>query len=1085
MGDVSSKSGGQASEYTMAHTVEPGSNKMLIVGVSLLDTGTGKEVVSVTFGGTPLTEISNTVGPVNRVQVFRLMSPAEVTANVKVDIEGTQTNKAVIGAISFYGVNQSTPTDPVKSNTNQNSSSSLSFNSTNGDMVMDIIGTGSPISTTALGSNQTEQWNIPAVSGGSKETAASTEAGASSVAMDWSFDSSHQFTHVGFNINSTADTSPPTITNVALGASAGNLTFRFDSDEQLGSSSSDIAVSVDGPTTTDIYSFNRNEFSETDNGNSYTYRLTATQAYNDGEGTYTAAVDDALDSAGNDGADGTQTDTYNYDTSTNTWESSTGPTPRDWSTAANWSVGIPTSGQTITIPSTPQNNPDKFPQIQSRDTVASLDIRNEATLNVDNSYAITVTDSVVGSGQLIITKGQATIGGNISIDSLEAGDSRITLNGSSQQIISGLVTADTLQTVNTSSGGVVLSDSLTIHSLLDVSDVSSTLSLESGSALKARDISGNGSITSSGASFYIGGDVSISSLDATSSDVTFNGTSESQTISNVSEYQNLTINNTHSTDRVVSKSNVIVNNTLSLKNGDLVMASGTNLIAPSRSLSGGTIRFQLELSSPGWYNLSSPVASTYKDFLDSIITQGYPGAFYSTGSNPGDTLQPNVLYYKESVGGTDNEHWRVIDAASDTVTEARGHFVYVFGDVSNDTLYERATPHTLEVGGREFDGNGSTVNFDITYTDTATSDSITANRGWNLVGNPYGATIDWDDEANWTKTNMDSVIYVWDQSTNDYLTWNGVDGSLSNGLIAPFQGFWVKANGSSPALSVNNSAKTTGGQFHGKSEREPASIAFKLQAGDLEETMHLTLSSIGRYGKDPRDAFRLLPFDTRTYLTLYTTLKNGVQLSINNLPRIFGKEVDIPVYVGGFKNGAPLGGNYTLSWPDFGNIPDEWSLILEDKETNKKIDLRKNTFYSFNLDQSKKKTTVKKNIKNYQLTRNPKIAKAKSNTENRFVLHIKPGNEIQGLPGEYALESNYPNPFSGKTNIKFSTPKKGPVKIMIYDILGQKIRTLIDKTLPAARHEIPWNPSRLASGVYICVMRAGGEQFSKKITYIK
>lgn len=106
---------------------------------------------------------------------------------------------------------------------------------------------------------------------------------------------------------------PPTVSNVALsGDGAGNLDFSFQTDEQLGSDASDIAVSVDGPNTPDVYSFDRTDFSESGSG-PYTYALATTQAYDDGAGTYAVSVDDAVDPDGADGADGTQTGSYTLD----------------------------------------------------------------------------------------------------------------------------------------------------------------------------------------------------------------------------------------------------------------------------------------------------------------------------------------------------------------------------------------------------------------------------------------------------------------------------------------------------------------------------------------------------------------------------------------------------------------------------------------------------------------------------------------------------------------------------------------------------------------------------------------------------
>ena len=110
---------------------------------------------------------------------------------------------------------------------------------------------------------------------------------------------------------------PPSISNVSLGGDgSGNLTFSFDSNEPLGGAPSAIAVSVDGPSTPDVYTFNGGDFSESGSG-PYTYSLFVGQAYDDGEGTYTASVDDALDPAanngGNNGAGSGLTASYTFD----------------------------------------------------------------------------------------------------------------------------------------------------------------------------------------------------------------------------------------------------------------------------------------------------------------------------------------------------------------------------------------------------------------------------------------------------------------------------------------------------------------------------------------------------------------------------------------------------------------------------------------------------------------------------------------------------------------------------------------------------------------------------------------------------
>jgi len=102
----------------------------------------------------------------------------------------------------------------------------------------------------------------------------------------------------------TVDTTAPTVSGVTLdGDGNGNLALSFETDEALGSEAADVTVTVDGPSTTDAYAFDRADFGESESGGTYTYTLGVTQAYDDGYGSYTAVVDDARDAAGNNGGE--------------------------------------------------------------------------------------------------------------------------------------------------------------------------------------------------------------------------------------------------------------------------------------------------------------------------------------------------------------------------------------------------------------------------------------------------------------------------------------------------------------------------------------------------------------------------------------------------------------------------------------------------------------------------------------------------------------------------------------------------------------------------------------------------------------
>ncbi|MAO64511.1 MAG: hypothetical protein CL666_05890 [Balneola sp.] len=334
---------------------------------------------------------------------------------------------------------------------------------------------------------------------------------------------------------------------------------------------------------------------------------------------------------------------------------------------------------------------------------------------------------------------------------------------------------------------------------------------------------------------------------------------------------------------------------------------------------------------------------------------------------------------------------------------------------------------------------------------------------------------------------MDNVIYVWDPASGEYLDWNGISGSLGSGVVRPFQAFWVKANSNPPTLSVDLDGKTTGGNFAGKDHQKPAAIGFELSADTLTKQMHVTLHPQGSNGKDIRDAFRLLPFNTDTYLELYTTLDNGTELSINNLARSFGAKISVPIHIGGFKGGRPINDAYTLSWPKFGEVPSEWKLTLEDMETGETFNLRETSSVTFNHSQSANKSAKVNTMENFQLINSASSkskAKASNNTA-RFKLHIEPGEDAEGLPDKFELYNNFPNPFNPTTNIRFAVPVEGPIELRVYDVLGRQVAELVNERYQAGFHEVKWNANGLSSGSYFLRLKTQNGIFTQKMMLIK
>jgi hypothetical protein len=80
-------------------------------------------------------------------------------------------------------------------------------------------------------------------------------------------------------------------------------------------------------------------------------------------------------------------------------------------------------------------------------------------------------------------------------------------------------------------------------------------------------------------------------------------------------------------------------------------------------------------------------------------------------------------------------------------------------------------------------------------------------------------------------------------------------------------------------------------------------------------------------------------------------------------------------------------------------------------------------------------------------------------------------------PTQFALHQNYPNPFNMETKISFDVPVDAFVNIIVYDLLGRPVRSLINATFPVGRYQATLNSSGLSSGVYF--YRLSTEQFSR------
>ena len=215
--------------------------------------------------------------------------------------------------------------------------------------------------------------------------------------------------------------------------------------------------------------------------------------------------------------------------------------------------------------------------------------------------------------------------------------------------------------------------------------------------------------------------------------------------------------------------------TTETSNGENILPISTSIFEEGVRISGSSNHFRM---------MSSPEAGTvYDDILEPLWIQGMTNGDVTSGT-------ANVWTYgdADADGITEWDALTNLNTASQVAGE--GFLVYVFTDTDNDG--DDDLPKSVDAGGGGTENSGNV---------TVPSSGSIADNAWTLAGNPYMTTISWDLV---TQTNVVSSAYVWDSqaSTPAYISWNGSTGSLSNGLIAPYQGFWVQGDGGSGSITI-------------------------------------------------------------------------------------------------------------------------------------------------------------------------------------------------------------------------------------------------------------------------------------------
>ena len=456
----------------------------------------------------------------------------------------------------------------------------------------------------------------------------------------------------------------------------------------------------------------------------------------------------------------------------------TGAVSSDWDNATNWTKGVPNRYIDALIPAGTPNNPN----VSTTDVCEELIL--EGTMDIASGGILEVYSHLTSTGTL-------NDGGGI-----------IKMKGTAASNISGTMTISNLWVENgggttVSSGTISISRELRVNkSVFNTSNAVILTSTAAGTArinelnhpcsytLTMNDSYGDG--WNGGYITVLENGVAIGTFAAAGS-----GSTGSFAINDGSTLVLNYTAGTWETENSVSLQNplgaTIFTDNAPIATGNIFSTTASCAFSP---MVVGDISMEryIDAGETFWRYFTSAVeGATVGEYLDDFVTAGFPGS-------PWPDFPFNSIYtYDETMGP--GSGYVGCTGTSQVINQGQGLQVWC-GDTIIGTQ-----PFTLDLVGQPSQGP---ITMPVTFTNTGT----VLEDGWNLVGNPYPSTIDWD-SPDWTKVNMANAIYIQNPDNQQYATY--VAGASTNGgsrYIASQQSFWVYAAAASPQLVAHEGIKS-------------------------------------------------------------------------------------------------------------------------------------------------------------------------------------------------------------------------------------------------------------------------------------
>ncbi|NMM48029.1 T9SS type A sorting domain-containing protein [Marinigracilibium pacificum] len=355
------------------------------------------------------------------------------------------------------------------------------------------------------------------------------------------------------------------------------------------------------------------------------------------------------------------------------------------------------------------------------------------------------------------------------------------------------------------------------------------------------------------------------------------------------------------------------------------------------------------------------------------------GSFTGAGST---TNNPSLFYYDESVTGDKQQGYIAYPTAanSEILTKGVGYASFVYGNSSDIIADLRGVLHNGDISPA------------LSFTNTGDSEA----DGWNLIGNPFPATLDWESiSSDASFSGVAETVYLWDPGAGQYVTYTtggmGTNGGSKD--IAKGQGFWVYTDGNnSPNITLRESHKsTTSGDFQRYTQPEGLLRIVLSDGTKSDETLLDINPDASTEFEGDKDAWKL----SNRIFNISSITPEGKYLAVNSTSGP-GCDGSIQLAIWNIKKG-----NYTINFDGVTDFAPNASPVLIDNYTGEETQLQEGMTYQFEInddEQSKNYLRFAIRLESNGLNSNLNYTLSSScNDSNALVSFDSDANIVYGL----------------------------------------------------------------------------------------